>query len=166
MGSGVNLGVHRGQNPTLSRTDSAQVSSRPQLGSEVGSPDDLLEVYRGRQRTRRRQPRSDPISSRPAAGLELCREGRAEIATDRSCRCVQKSSGSCREEESVNPAPVACSILVAGATSLFHEHRFKGDSRNCGQHLIIELEALVVPAVQSKAAVLVAHAAHRPLVLS
>jgi hypothetical protein len=25
------------------------VSSRPQLGSEVGSPDDLLEVYRGRQ---------------------------------------------------------------------------------------------------------------------
>lgn len=49
MGSGVNLGVHRGQNPTLSRTDSAQVSSRPQLGSEVGSPDDLLEVYRGRQ---------------------------------------------------------------------------------------------------------------------
>lgn len=49
MGSGVNIGVHRGQNPTLGRTDSSQVSSRPQLGTEGGSPDDLLDVYRGRQ---------------------------------------------------------------------------------------------------------------------
>ena len=49
LDSGVNIGVHRGQNPTLSRTDSTQVSSQPRLGSEVGSADDLLEVYRGRQ---------------------------------------------------------------------------------------------------------------------
>jgi hypothetical protein len=47
--SGVNIGIHRGQNPTLSRTDSSQISSQPRLGSEVGSADDLLEVYRGRQ---------------------------------------------------------------------------------------------------------------------
>ncbi|HSY11477.1 MAG TPA: hypothetical protein VK976_04745 [Verrucomicrobiae bacterium] len=49
LGSGVNIGVHRGQNPTLSRSDSSQISSQPRSGSEVGSPDDLLEVYRGRQ---------------------------------------------------------------------------------------------------------------------
>jgi len=49
LGSGVNIGVHRGQNPTLSRNDPSQVSSRPLPGSEVGSGDDLLEVYRGRQ---------------------------------------------------------------------------------------------------------------------
>jgi len=49
LDSGVNIGVHRGQNPTLSRTDSSPVSSQPRLGSEVGSADDLLEVYRGRQ---------------------------------------------------------------------------------------------------------------------
>jgi hypothetical protein len=49
LDSGVNIGVHRGQNPTLSRTDTSQVSSQPRLGSEAGSPDDLLEVYRGRQ---------------------------------------------------------------------------------------------------------------------
>ena len=47
--SGVNIGVHRGQNPTLSRTDTSQVSSQPRTGAEVGSADDLLEVYRGRQ---------------------------------------------------------------------------------------------------------------------
>jgi hypothetical protein len=47
--SGVNIGVHRGQNPPLSRTDSSHASSRPLPGSEIGSPDDLLEVYRGRQ---------------------------------------------------------------------------------------------------------------------
>jgi hypothetical protein len=49
LDSGVNIGVHRGQNPTLSRTDSSQVSSQPRLGSEVGSADDLLELYHGRQ---------------------------------------------------------------------------------------------------------------------
>lgn len=47
--SGVNISVHRGQNQPLSRTDSSQESSQPRLGSEVGSPDDLLEIYRGRQ---------------------------------------------------------------------------------------------------------------------
>src|SRR5580704_11236085 len=49
LDSGVIIGVHRGQNPTLSRTDSSPVSSQPRVGSEVGSADDLLEVYRGRQ---------------------------------------------------------------------------------------------------------------------
>lgn len=49
LDSGVNIGVHRGQNPTLSRTDSSQASSQPRPGAEVGSADDLLEVYRGRQ---------------------------------------------------------------------------------------------------------------------
>ncbi|MGA2690085.1 MAG: hypothetical protein ABSE85_18645 [Candidatus Korobacteraceae bacterium] len=49
LDSGVNIGVHRGQNPTLSRTDSSQVSSQPRPGSEVGSAADLLEVYRGHQ---------------------------------------------------------------------------------------------------------------------
>jgi hypothetical protein len=49
LGSGVNIGVRRGQNPTLSRSGSSQVSSQPRLGSEAGSADDLLEVYRGRQ---------------------------------------------------------------------------------------------------------------------
>ena len=49
LDSGVNIGVHRGQNPTLSQTNSSQISSQPRLGSEVGSADDLLEVYRGRQ---------------------------------------------------------------------------------------------------------------------
>jgi len=49
LDSGVNIGVHRGQNAPLSRTDSSQVSSQPRRGSEVGSADDLLEVYRGSQ---------------------------------------------------------------------------------------------------------------------
>jgi hypothetical protein len=49
LDSGVNIGVHRGQNPTLSRTDSSQLSSEPRIGGETGSADDLLEVYRGRQ---------------------------------------------------------------------------------------------------------------------
>jgi hypothetical protein len=49
LDNGVNIGVHRGQNPPLSRTDSSQASTRPGLGSEVGSGDDLLEVYRGHQ---------------------------------------------------------------------------------------------------------------------
>jgi hypothetical protein len=49
LDSGVNIGVHRGLNQPLSRTDSSQISSRPLPGSEVGSADDLLEVYLGRQ---------------------------------------------------------------------------------------------------------------------
>jgi hypothetical protein len=49
LGSGVNLGVHRGPNQPLSRTDSSQIGSGPLHGSEVGSVDDLLEVYLGRQ---------------------------------------------------------------------------------------------------------------------
>lgn len=48
-GSGINIGVHRGQNPPLSRTDSSPVNSQPRSGAEVGSADDLLDVYRGRQ---------------------------------------------------------------------------------------------------------------------
>jgi len=45
--SGVHIGMHRGQNPPLSRTDSSGASSQPGLGSEVGSGDDLLDVYLG-----------------------------------------------------------------------------------------------------------------------
>lgn len=47
-GSGVNIGVHRGQEPPLSRTDPTAARSQPGLGAEVGSAEDLLEVYRGR----------------------------------------------------------------------------------------------------------------------
>ena len=45
--SGIHVSVHRGQNQPLSQTDSTQISSQPQRGSEAGSPEDLLEVYRG-----------------------------------------------------------------------------------------------------------------------
>jgi hypothetical protein len=48
VGSGVNIGIHHGQSPPLSRTDSSGARSQPRLGSEVGSAEDLLEVYRGR----------------------------------------------------------------------------------------------------------------------
>ena len=47
VGSGVNIGIHRGQNSPLSRTDSSGAGSQPRLGSEVGSAEDLLDVYRG-----------------------------------------------------------------------------------------------------------------------
>jgi hypothetical protein len=50
LGSGgVNIGVHRGPNQPLSRTDSSQIGSGPLHGAEAGSEDDLLEVYRGSQ---------------------------------------------------------------------------------------------------------------------
>lgn len=45
LDSGVNIGLHRGPNAPLSRTDSSQASH----GSEMGSADDLLEIYRGSQ---------------------------------------------------------------------------------------------------------------------
>jgi hypothetical protein len=48
LDSGTGISIHRGQNPPLSRTDSSQASGRQRVGSEVGSPDDLLEVYLGR----------------------------------------------------------------------------------------------------------------------
>ena len=48
LDSGVGISIHHGENPPLSRTDPSQASGRPQLGSEAGSPDDLLEVYLGR----------------------------------------------------------------------------------------------------------------------
>jgi hypothetical protein len=47
--SGANIGIHHGQNQPLSRTQSSQIGSQPGLGAEAGSPDDLLEIYRGRQ---------------------------------------------------------------------------------------------------------------------
>jgi hypothetical protein len=49
LDSGVNIGVHRGQNTPLSQTDSSHIGTRPLPGGEVGSEDDLFEVYRGRQ---------------------------------------------------------------------------------------------------------------------
>jgi hypothetical protein len=49
VGSGVHVGVHRGQNPPLTQTDPSGGSSGPLTGSEVGSAEDLLEVYRGSQ---------------------------------------------------------------------------------------------------------------------
>ena len=46
--SGTNIGIHRGQNPPLSRTDptSTRVSSA-RIGSEISSGEDLFEVYLG-----------------------------------------------------------------------------------------------------------------------
>lgn len=46
--SGINIHVHRGQDPPLSRTDPPQGNSHPRLGTQVGSTEDLLEVYLGR----------------------------------------------------------------------------------------------------------------------
>jgi hypothetical protein len=46
--TGVNIGVHRGQNPPLSRTDPTRANSGTSIGSEVGSGQDLFEVYLGR----------------------------------------------------------------------------------------------------------------------
>ncbi len=42
---GANIGIHRGQNPPLSQTNPS--GTRPGLGSEVGSAEDLLDVYLG-----------------------------------------------------------------------------------------------------------------------
>ena len=42
---GVNIGIHRGQNPPLSQPNPA--GTRPGLGSEAGSSEDLLDVYLG-----------------------------------------------------------------------------------------------------------------------
>jgi hypothetical protein len=48
VGSGVNISIHRGENPPLSRTNPPPQTSHPRVGTEVGSAEDLLEVYRGR----------------------------------------------------------------------------------------------------------------------
>jgi hypothetical protein len=46
-GSGTNIGIHRGQNQPLSQPLPSGAASQPRLGSEVGSPDDMVELYRG-----------------------------------------------------------------------------------------------------------------------
>jgi hypothetical protein len=46
VGSGVHIGIQRGQNPPLSRTDPG-AGSQPRLGAEGGSAEDLLDVYLG-----------------------------------------------------------------------------------------------------------------------
>jgi hypothetical protein len=45
--SGITIGVGSGQNRPRSRTDPPQ-EAHPRLGTEIGSADDLLEVYLGR----------------------------------------------------------------------------------------------------------------------
>jgi hypothetical protein len=47
--AGASIGVHRGQNQPLSRTESSQPISRAPMGAEAGSPDDRMEIYHGRQ---------------------------------------------------------------------------------------------------------------------
>ena len=42
---GANIGIHRGQNPPLSQPNSS--GTRPGLASEVGSAEDLLDIYLG-----------------------------------------------------------------------------------------------------------------------
>lgn len=46
-GSGTNIGVHRGQYPPLSRPGPSGAGPPPSLGAEVGSAEDLLDVYLG-----------------------------------------------------------------------------------------------------------------------
>jgi hypothetical protein len=68
-GSGVNIGIHRGQSPPLSRTGSAGAGSQPRTGSEVSSGEDLLEVYLGRKPLSgdaSRDPTEYPLDEPPA----------------------------------------------------------------------------------------------------
>jgi hypothetical protein len=48
VGNGGIISIHRGQNPPLRRSDAPPTNSHPRIGTEVGSADDLLELYRGR----------------------------------------------------------------------------------------------------------------------
>jgi hypothetical protein len=45
--SGINIGIHHGQNPPLSRTDTNRTTSGTRIGSEMSSGEDLFDVYLG-----------------------------------------------------------------------------------------------------------------------
>lgn len=84
--SGANIGLHRGQNPPLSRTETSSDWPQARAGYEVGSDADLLDLYLGKMPFAGdgRNPSEYPLDDPPAwsySGKDALQSPKLEAVT-------------------------------------------------------------------------------------